>query len=549
MGSVAHPMRRGTLTALAVLCVACGQQRGGWVKTVAVEQVVEEPRLFDLEGRALRFTPVMQGAGYRVEVLASHGFEKLPATTFGGRVVLPFQFLLGGVPYGSVNVDSEGRLVFGAPREPWTAQKLWPNGTMQQAAQAFVDRAAAGVERSIAVLWAPWEFNVAEVSLSPERAVITWSVARPTPHSIDFEPLGACRFQAALFRDGSFELRYLEVPERDGVVGVFSDSITEWPPGVDLSEGAVRAGAAFEAFHYPALDVSPSGALSWLYESQRPDDDVALLFTDFRFDTVFASTASTGGLNPWIEGLGVSPPFDGNGQLPPQLQVAVAPVWVNQPSFNALVSDRERPYSGHGFAVGLMTHEIGHRWGVAMRATVPETGEVLPLFGGDDCNCHWSPYLHAPVVHEVGGDFTPRPYPEHSVMGGSLLDEVSPGVWRQRFMPHQAPGGFSALDLYAMGLLEPAEVPETFLLRDPEWVDSEHVRGRAQPIRIDDIIAALGPRKPGVSGAPRTLRVGVYLLHRGDRPDPDAVQRADDIVDGVADVFHEATGGRMSLVR
>src|SRR5205085_4560953 len=103
------------------------------------------------------------------------------------------------------------------------------------------------------------------------------------------------------------------------------------------------------------------------------------------------------------------------------------PLWVNQPSFNALVSDFERPYSGHAFAVGLLTHEIGHRWGVGLSATVPDTGEVLPLFG-DDCNCHWNPLLHTPVVHEVGGDFTPRPYPEASVMGGSLLEEVSPGV-------------------------------------------------------------------------------------------------------------------------
>lgn len=335
----------------------------------------------------------------------------------------------------------------------------------------------------------------------------------------------------------------------DGVIGVFPGWQPEEHVGVDLSEGGAWVGAVFEAFHHPSLPVSPYGLLPWLYDSQRPDDDVALFFTDFRFDTLFGVVASTGGLNPRIEGIGETAPFDETFPGSPPLQVAVEPVWVNQPSFNALVSDSERPYSGHAFAVGLLTHEIGHRWGVAMSAKLPETGEVLPLFGGDDCNCHWSPYLHTPVVHPVGADFTPRRYPEHSVMGGSLLEQESPGSWRRRFAPHLAPAGFSALDLYAMGVLEPAEVPETFLLRDPKWVDSDHVTGQPQPIRIDDVIAALGPRKPDAASAPRTLRLGVYLLHLEERPDPDALRRVDDIVDGVADVFETATDGRMRLVR
>ncbi len=58
--------------------------------------------------------------------------------------------------------------------------------------------------------------------------------------------------------------------------------------------------------------------------------------------------------------------------------------------------------------------------------------------------------------------------------------------------------GFSALDLYVMGLIEPEEVPDTFLIARPQLRSGQEVWGEKVPVRIQDIIAVSGPRDPGV---------------------------------------------------
>ena len=93
-------------------------------------------------------------------------------------------------------------------------------------------------------------------------------------------------------------------------------------------------------------------------------------------------------------------------------------------------------------------------------------------------------------------------------------------------------------------MIPPEEVGPTFLLRD---VGETGTRGRYRatrvPVRIEDIVAAMGPRVPASSEQRRVFRLGVYLLHEDDRaPRADLLSRSRSIKDAVVEYFARATG-------
>ena len=74
------------------------------------------------------------------------------------------------------------------------------------------------------------------------------------------------------------------------------------------------------------------------------------------------------------------------------------------------------------------------------------------------------------------------------------------------------------------------------------------VRVTKAPVRIEDVIAAMGPRAPAADESRKEFRLGVYLLHDGLTPRPDLLRRARGISAAVAEYFFRATGGRMLVV-
>jgi hypothetical protein len=54
------------------------------------------------------------------------------------------------------------------------------------------------------------------------------------------------------------------------------------------------------------------------------------------------------------------------------------------------------------------------------------------------------------------------------------------------------------LDLHAMGMIGPEEVPDAFLIRNPKQIDRDLVSGQKVPVRIADVIGASGQRVPDV---------------------------------------------------
>ncbi len=539
----------------ALLSACGGEEEPRWVHAVPADGWIrQDTRPFDLEQRAVRFSPSPEGYTFHVlegpVVLETAGSEPL----FGTRYVeLPFAFPFGGSSWRGLFVNPDGNISFEAPDyAAFSPITLWPEGGMRRAAGLLMTHVNEGQAKWIVPLWAEHGASLTSVRHEVDSLEVTWRATRLEGSSaFRYGPRGESVFQAELFADGTIEFRYQNVPELDGIVGVFAGAApwggARWEH--DLSAGGAAGAVIYEVFHHPALSREPEMYLPDIYSRHPARDDFVILMTDFRFDSLYGVAASTGALNHPVDGLGLAAgaPRSGARLGSSALQVAVRPTWVGQPRFDEVVADGNREYVGHAFAVGLLAHELTHRWGVGLEQWEAASGVRRPLFE-DACQCHWSEWLHLPAAFPVASRFSSQPYPESSLMGGHSFREEADGALTVEEKPHLAPAGFSWLDLYAMGLARPEEVPDTFLLTDLEALGMGRVTGRKVPVTLEQIVNALGPRSPSAAEAQREFTLSIYLLHRGKTPDAAAVQRADAIARALAAFFDAATGSRMRLV-
>ena len=109
------------------------------------------------------------------------------------------------------------------------------------------------------------------------------------------------------------------------------------------------------------------------------------------------------------------------------------------------------------------------------------------------------------------------------------------------------------LDLYLMGLITPAEVPDFFILRNlaPAGKDANgHPIFKADrtKVTIQDVIAAEGPRLPGVDKSQRQFNTGmVMVVEHGAKPTPELIERVSGIRKQWIDYFSITTGRRASM--
>jgi hypothetical protein len=195
----------------------------------------------------------------------------------------------------------------------------------------------------------------------------------------------------------------------------------------------------------------------------------------------------------------------------------------------------------YNYAMSQIGHEMGHRWSAFVSAKV--NGETIPLGP-----VHWARGLQAVV---------PFPYQrptEASAMGGSVWQDNFDGTFTQLDDDYYVPAtGYSYLDLYLMGLIAPAEVPDFFLLRTltPSGRDRNgHPIFHAErtKVTIQDVIAAEGPRLPDVDHAQKKFNTGiVVVVEHGQRPSRELVERANGIREQWIDYWATTTGHRASM--
>ena len=319
------------------------------------------------------------------------------------------------------------------------------------------------------------------------------------------------------------------------------------PPKVDLSQsGSESSWRQHEVFHYRSLP-DLDGITCRVIDILGDRFDLFVFHSESRVDHQESGT-------PWltynrntVRGIGQirgDPTPCGEGRLKGRW---VLPVWMHSDHvFDA--SPYQNAHTRFDRGLALFAHEFAHVW--TAHASYDRNGKREPLFG-NYCRCHWRLDLHLPAAFPWHEEETgPR-----SIMGGRYWRDNGDGT----FTPQDGywGGGFSWLDLYAMGLADASEVPDMFILRNLKAITEGHgeegywggvFTGDKEIVSIDQVIAAEGPREPSAAESQKVFNAGfVYLLEPGKTPTADLLDLHAEYRDEVVEHWSHITGGRSQI--
>jgi len=319
---------------------------------------------------------------------------------------------------------------------------------------------------------------------------------------------------------------------------------------------------AYEAFHYLALPNARD--LSCTVINALGDKfDFLAYYSDFRIDNQEAGTPSNGPMGGHVTGIGqtehglesycsagrfqwgfIQPVYVGANQMQDRPPAGVKTGNSHDIDFYEQQlgeQSADGKMSAYNLAMSQIGHEMGHRWSAFVSAKV--NGEIIQLGP-----THWARGLQAPVA------FPYRRPVEASAMGGGVWQDNFDGTFTQLDDDYYVPAtGYSYLDLYLMGLITPAEVPDFFLLRNlvPAGRDSlGHPIFKADRVKvtIDDVIAVEGPRTPAVAQSQRNFNTGmVVVVEHGAKPSNELLERTEAIGKAWIDYFATVTGHRATM--
>lgn len=538
--------------------------------------VLGKANLFDLTGQTIRFTP--GASGYRIEAVPLHWDSNYGSELAGAEVSLhKFSFPFSGKSWQSFLAGTNGSIRFG------TAEKdigLDPYGhrnggvaldrfdQLADVGSKLIDQAPA-----ICVFLKPRLLGTRHVKELSDRVVITWDVSEPFGGLLDFTWFKTINhFQAVLSRDGSIEMSYKEMAARDAIIGVYPVlPAGAKPAAVHFSSLKHQSGpyaAAYESFHYLAAP-KPQDLSCTIIKALGDKFDFLAYYSDFRIDSQEASPPSDGPIGGNVTGIGDTQ----HDQTPKALtsrctqgkfQLGFAqPVYVRANEMQSGPPDGSPAGTAHdiafyahelaegsptgkpfpyNYAVGHLGHEVGHRWSAYASAKI--NGEIVPLGTWP----HWAQGLQIRVAF-------PYSFPlEASTLGGGAWQDNYDGTYTQLrdgfFVPAT---GYSYLDLYLMGLISAAEVPDFFLLKNlvPAGKDTNgHLIFKAERMKVtvDHVIAANGPRLPDVDHSQRKFNTGIVIIvEHGHSPSLKLIEQANGIRQQWIQFWEITTGHRAAM--
>lgn len=537
-----------------------------------------QPNLFDLVGRMLRISPV--GSSYRVtnEPLrwdTNYGVQLTGADVSLQRFTFPFS----GQRWSSFSVGTTGSIRFGpTPKERDVDAYGHLDGGIASALGRF-DRLAdvggtlVGRAPAICVFLKPRMSGPHYVRELADRVVLTWDLTEPFGSLLDFSWFPTTNlFQAVLHRDGSIEMSYKTMAVKDGIVGIYPIlAADERVQSIDLSSLTPKSGsfaAVYQSFHYREPP-RPQDLSCSVIQALGDKFDFLAYYSDFRIDSQEASSPSDGPIGGNVTGIGdtrhaqtipilesrctggrfqlglAQPIFVGANEMqegPPDNAPVGNPkniAFYTRPLAQATPDGKPRPYN---YAVGHLGHEIGHRWSAYAAARV--NGQMISLGAWP----HWDPGLQARVAY-------PYSLPlEASTEGGGVWQDNLDGTFTQLRDGYFVPAsGYSYLDLYLMGLIAAAEVPDFFIVRPLVRIGTDAngrpiFKGQRIRITIQDVIAAEGPRLPDVDHSQRHFNTGiVVIVEHGRTPSAELMNRANGIRRQWIDYWAITTGRRASM--
>ena len=337
-------------------------------------------------------------------------------------------------------------------------------------------------------------------------------------------------------------------------------------PEVHLSSAKRKDGpfaVVYESFHY--LAVPRRQDLSCTVIKALGDKfDFLAYYSGFRIDNQEASSPSFGPAAGNVTGIGQTQHHLESYSTQGRFQWGFAqPVYVGanemqeRPPEGAPVrSNHDIAFYAHqlaesspdgkplpyNYAMSHLGHEMGHRWAAYVSAKVH--GEIVSLGPWP----HWARGLQAPVAFPYQ-----RPT-EASTLGGGVWQDNFDGTYTQLHDGYFVPAtGYSYLDLYLMGLISAAEVPDFFILNNlvPVGKDANgHPIFKAErtKVTIQDVIAVEGQRLPDVDHSQRKFNTGiVVLVEHGQRPSHELIDRGNGIRQQWIDYWETTTGHRTSM--
>jgi len=206
---------------------------------------------------------------------------------------------------------------------------------------------------------------------------------------------------------------------------------------------------------------------------------------------------------------------------------------VDMDTLQRFPDDPRQRFLGENNTLSLMGQECGHRW-LAFLEFRDGTTNSKELLGRDEA--HWSFFFDSDASHMEGND----------------IQDLGNGVFRTV----DAVSRYSALDQYAMGLRAAADVPPMFVVTDvtsgQTAADSPkigvEIRGTRKNVRIADIVAANGARRPDAASAPKVFRQAFIYLVAQTRESSDDLNKIERIRTAWETFFSDSTERRGRMI-
>lgn len=464
---------------------------------------------FDLDGASLRLSPNSDGGFDPARMalgLDPAGSRLGLGDDDAAPVDLPFRFPFFGRDHSRVFVHSDGTLTFG---EPDVA-----------ASERGVSRLLAGPPR-IAPFFAdldPSRGGTVTASLGADRAVFLWTDV-PGRGQVNRNT-----FQVTLLPAGTIDFVYgPRLSTREAVVGV-SPGATFDSTAADLSSARPvgSAGALVERFsETERLDLV--GTVRRFFVAHPDVFDQIVVYTTRPLNPFPGSLAFAVNVRNEVRGIGIEV-FDASREWGAAGRLATVVFMDSIDSYLEV----------DGFEI--LGQEVGHRWLSRIRFRDHAGAESTALLGRGQV--HWSFFMDSDASTLEGNDLEDR--------GGG------------RFLTVDIARRYSALDQYAMGLRDPGEVPPFFYVDAPDDFRPNRAfktssapeagvsfTGIRREVRIEDVLAVMGPRQPEAARAPRLLRPAFVLVADDAAPATETRRRAVARIRARFESYYrEATDGR-----
>ncbi len=532
----AEAIRLHGVGALAVLAEppAVVRQAPGYPDIAVIEDaggVVARVNLFNLDRRTLSFA--RNGAAYRYELgdatyddaAARAGTRLELEDDDSRRVNLPFRFPFFGQSYEALYVNSDGNITFGEPDSASSERSL--------------GRVTSGPPR-IAGLFRDLDPSLSKdgvrVLASAERLVVSW-VAVPEYRESGVGPLQT--FQIRLFPNGRIEFAYNGISTSSAVVGIAPGNLQGETAVVCFAcpedVGREFTAAVLERFG-TTQEIDVVAAAQAFFKAHEDAYDYLIVFNALDVAAGSGAVAYEITVRNAVTGIG-DPPRDYGREFGSARRLKAI---VNMGPLNQYPPDpyeplRDlRPYSLES-TLAILTHEVGHLFLAYASIRDPLNPSARPLLGRQ--LAHWSFVFNSEASHLEGNRIEDRG------VANSL-----------RFLTVGNSQQYAPLDQYLMGLRAPEEVEPTFLVTNASVSANRSPQrgvafnGQRLDVRVEDIIAAEGPRRPDHTVAQRRFRAAFLLVVDRNKPASDYdLARLERLRQEFENYYRESAGGRAQV--